>query len=85
MRRNEVIHGGNFVQPGVLIQLVKKSVEEFQQAHEGEEEIRPNSPRSGLMRWQAPVHGWVKVNWDATLDSKDGRMGYGVVIRDHNG
>jgi ribonuclease HI len=35
--------------------------------------------------WTAPNSGWFKANWDAALESKSGRMGYGVVIRDQNG
>ena len=31
------------------------------------------------------AQGWVKANWDAALDSKLGRMGYGVLVRDHIG
>jgi hypothetical protein len=85
MRRNEVLHGGNFVQPGMLVQLVKKSIEEFQQAYAGEDAICQSSSRPEMSSWLTPTQGWVKVNWDATLDSKAGWMGYRVLIRDHNG
>jgi hypothetical protein len=33
--------------------------------------------------WQAPPNGFYKANWDAAIDTKNGRMGFGVVIRDH--
>jgi hypothetical protein len=85
MRHNEVLHRGNFVQPGVLVQLIKKSVEEFQQAHAGEEAICQSSSRPEMSGWLAPTQGWVKVNWDAVLDSKASKMGYGVLIQGHNG
>jgi hypothetical protein len=32
MRRNEVLHGGSFTHPSVIIQQVQKAIEEFQQA-----------------------------------------------------
>lgn len=35
--------------------------------------------------WQAPPQGWYKANWDAGVDRKKGRVGLGVIIRDHNG
>jgi hypothetical protein len=35
--------------------------------------------------WVAPAQGWLKANWDAAVDSTKGRMGYGVVVRDHHG
>lgn len=41
-------------------------------------------PRSKI-RWQAPVVGTVKVNWDATVCEKNQTMGIGVVIRDSKG
>ncbi|KAE8055720.1 hypothetical protein FH972_012542 [Carpinus fangiana] len=31
------------------------------------------------------MYGWVKTNWDVALDGKTGRMGFGVIVRDHNG
>jgi ribonuclease HI len=36
-------------------------------------------------RWEAPVYGWVKANWDAALDKRTGQMAFGVIVRDHNG
>ena len=31
------------------------------------------------------MYGWVKANWDVTLDRGTGHMGFGVIVRDHNG
>jgi hypothetical protein len=39
----------------------------------------------GFSRWRAPESGWVKVNWDASLEKDTGRMGYDVVVRDDLG
>ncbi|XP_059451001.1 uncharacterized protein LOC132181785 [Corylus avellana] len=36
-------------------------------------------------KWRAPSHGWLKANWDATVGRKNGRLGVGIVIRDHRG
>jgi ribonuclease HI len=36
-------------------------------------------------RWIAPPLGFLKANWDASIDSKRGRVGVGVVVRDHLG
>ena len=36
-------------------------------------------------KWQAPPHGWFKVNWKASVDTKNGRVGLGAAIRDHLG
>jgi ribonuclease HI len=34
-------------------------------------------------KWQAPPHGWFKVNWKASVDTKNGRVGLGAAVRDH--
>lgn len=45
-----------------------------------------SSERTGSqLRWTKPDRGWVKVNVDAALDRKDGRMGFGIILRDHEG
>lgn len=35
--------------------------------------------------WNPPPYGWFKVNVDATVKTKDQRVGLGVVTRDSNG
>ena len=35
--------------------------------------------------WKALPLGFLKANWDAGLDSKRGRVGVGVIVRDHLG
>jgi hypothetical protein len=38
-----------------------------------------------VVKWRSPPPGWVKVNWDVAVDKSNGRIGLGVVIRDHTG
>ncbi|XP_042958163.1 uncharacterized protein LOC122293740 [Carya illinoinensis] len=62
------------------LELMFKQVQ--QQSHKNQDAgIR----RRRSCRWKAPAKDQVKVNWDATLNIKEGRMGIGVVIRDENG
>ncbi|XP_040994321.1 uncharacterized protein LOC121240859 [Juglans microcarpa x Juglans regia] len=35
--------------------------------------------------WKKPEEEWLKVNWDAAVNSGEGRIGIGVLIKDHNG
>jgi ribonuclease HI len=35
--------------------------------------------------WKAPESGWLKVNWDASVEKNQGRMGFGVVVRNEKG
>jgi hypothetical protein len=39
----------------------------------------------GIKRWCALESGWVKVNWDASIDHEKGWMRYGAVVRDEHG
>ncbi|XP_062145914.1 uncharacterized protein LOC133853906 [Alnus glutinosa] len=36
-------------------------------------------------QWQPPPPGVLKLNWDAALDSKKRKMGFGFLVRDSNG
>jgi ribonuclease HI len=36
-------------------------------------------------RWIAPSPGWVKINWNASIDKKKGCIGLGAIIRDSAG
>jgi ribonuclease HI len=35
--------------------------------------------------WKPHRQGWFKANWDAGIDKQNGRVGFGVVIRNHCG
>jgi hypothetical protein len=37
------------------------------------------------VKWQAPPEGFLKINWDASLDVSRKRMGMGIAIRDYRG
>jgi hypothetical protein len=35
-----------------------------------------------MVKWSPPPVGVVKANWDVAVDMKNGKLGYGCVIRD---
>jgi hypothetical protein len=35
--------------------------------------------------WVKPASGWLKVHVDAALDRGAGKMGFGLIMRDHEG
>lgn len=35
--------------------------------------------------WTKPSQGYVKLNWDASIDKQQNRMGVGVFVCDHIG
>jgi ribonuclease HI len=82
-RRNSVVHGEDFLHPNLLVKGTMESSEEYKQANLGDSAL----PKSvGVQaKWQAPPTGTYKVNWDAAVDSVNGRMGIGIVVRDYEG
>jgi hypothetical protein len=82
LRRNELLHDGQFRHPNVLVQQTVTTIEDFDRAN------RLASPRNNegaqweLIRWRRPLIRWVKVNWDTSVSKQQGRMGLGVVICD---
>ncbi|XP_042962408.1 uncharacterized protein LOC122296670 [Carya illinoinensis] len=38
-----------------------------------------------VLSWQKPARGSYQVNWDAALKVETGKMGLGVIVRDHQG
>jgi hypothetical protein len=37
------------------------------------------------LRWKAPMGGFVKVIWDAAVETTKKKMGIGIIIRDSKG
>jgi hypothetical protein len=85
LRRNELLHGGTFLHPNIILKHSAWVVEE--QLTLEEKLILPTEPLEdrATVRWKAPPLGFLKVNWDANNDSKRGRMGVGVIVQDHPG
>ncbi|KAF5468835.1 hypothetical protein F2P56_012951 [Juglans regia] len=51
-----------------------------------QKEIGANSEtQARVNRWTKPAVGNLKVNWDAAVQAREGRIGIGVLIRDHQG
>jgi hypothetical protein len=47
--------------------------------------FRPSLAVTNNTVWKAPESGWLKVNWDASVEKNQGRMGFGVVVRNEKG
>jgi hypothetical protein len=85
MRRNDVLHEGNFVHPTLLVQRAVQAVEDFRRAQERNGLVRITRENQPAMGWKPPDTGWYKANWDAAVGEKWGRTSIGVVIRDPYG
>jgi hypothetical protein len=82
MRRNDILHGGSFVPPTVIFNQANRALEEFKVAQAEGPTNLPSNVIGVLSRWKASNPGWVKINWDAALNSKENRQGGDVMIRD---
>ena len=85
LRRNEVVHGGSFMHLKKIMQQAIQAVTNFRTLRD-EALLRsvPSEPEAPCP-WKAPSMGWYKVNWDAGIDQRRGRVGLGAVVRDHQG
>ncbi|XP_059441991.1 uncharacterized protein LOC132174335 [Corylus avellana] len=83
--RNEMIHGGDFLHPNILIQQATRAVNLFHLVWDEVvlQEFVSDAPTQ--CNWKNPPIGWFKANWDAGVNQHSGRVGLGVVIRDHQG
>ncbi|KAF5475772.1 hypothetical protein F2P56_007542 [Juglans regia] len=81
-RRNKLIFEVFFQQPTQLASQSKILLEEFKAAHD-----RPITDIRGtqVMNWTPPPTGFLKINWDAAIFEVKGRIGLGIVVRDHGG
>ncbi|XP_059441722.1 uncharacterized protein LOC132174026 [Corylus avellana] len=61
----------------------------FQEANLSEDNGHPDGEDSEVRQhveiWKAPPIGLVKMNWDAAVDSKQGKIGLGCIARTSNG
>jgi ribonuclease HI len=85
LRRNGLIHEGTFEHPDFLVKQAHQEMEVLRNLMDEERRKKepPDDPPNST--WKAPPQGWYKANWDAGIDRKKGRVGLGVIIRDHTG
>ncbi|KAF5470790.1 hypothetical protein F2P56_011279 [Juglans regia] len=83
-RRNNTYHGKEFQHPTALHQQAKTDLAVYQEAITEDRAVKFNA-RAGVPKWKKPEVGSLKVNWDAAVNLEEGRIGIGVLIRDHDG
>ncbi|XP_040996027.1 uncharacterized protein LOC121242200 [Juglans microcarpa x Juglans regia] len=83
-RRNNTIHGKEFKHPNALHQLAKAELVSYREALTEDLGVKLTD-HVRTPRWSKPDVGSYKVNWDAAVNQKEGKIGIGVLIRDHHG
>jgi hypothetical protein len=86
LRRNNLVFGGALTAPSVVIKNAKEKVEAYEEAEAWRSKgtLRECTPTSHPA-WTKPPEGFLKVNWDASVNGQRKRMGLGVAVRDHEG
>ncbi|KAG6647541.1 hypothetical protein CIPAW_07G085700 [Carya illinoinensis] len=78
-RRNAMVFEGKFKGPCVLIQQAVKDAEAATLAHEKPRENQTRPVEVVRTVWKPPSQDYLKVNVDAEVDSKRGKVGIGIV------
>jgi hypothetical protein len=84
LRRNKWVFDGQFSPPAQVLKQAREALDSFAITHtpSTQEDL---VPIRGMAKWIKPIHGEVKCNWDAAINSKKKCMGVGVVARDDRG
>ena len=80
LRRDEVIHGGPFLHPNVIIQQTLRAMEDRQALADNHKMEHSISATNIVVTWKDPPLDFLKANWDASVDKQRGKIGIGVVI-----
>ena len=82
-RRNNVIHGGKFIDPGTVNQRAAEYLEEYKHVQQQlyEEPVMQNSRTV----WEPPLESAFKLNFDAAIFSELNRTGVRVKICNYKG
>ncbi|XP_042939495.1 uncharacterized protein LOC122274525 [Carya illinoinensis] len=85
-RRNAFIFENKFTDPGTIVEQAAISLENFQTSQTIKKGgMGSNGKGRQGCKWKAPIGECIKVNWDASINKKDERVGIGVVVRDGRG
>jgi hypothetical protein len=84
-RRNSIVFGGEMVDPGQVVRRAKDQVEAWCSATQRPVISSEVSALPVAITWARPPEGYVKVNWDASVNKHHNKMGVGVVVRDSTG
>ncbi|XP_042958050.1 uncharacterized protein LOC122293561 [Carya illinoinensis] len=83
-RRNKMYHGKGFTHPTKLYQQAIEEVSIFRESLVIDQGTKKQAGSAGL-RWAKPMQNSYKLNWDAAVRAKEGRVGIGVRVRDFQG
>ncbi|XP_023881417.1 uncharacterized protein LOC111993828 [Quercus suber] len=81
-RRNSVLHGGRFIDPGTLNRRAAEYLQEYKHA---QEQLDAEPVMNSMEAWEPPPESAFKLNFDAEVFSEVNRAGVGAIIRNYKG
>jgi hypothetical protein len=84
-RRNSMVFSRKFMSPKVMVRTVSDQLGAFISANQHIRAQPLGNRRVPPSHWTKPPQGFVKINWDAAVDSNRKRIGFGVIVRNHEG
>ncbi|KAF5454786.1 hypothetical protein F2P56_024425 [Juglans regia] len=85
LKRNEWIFEKRWDCPRNSFIATRVALQEFQEVQAQAHQSWQKKAQQLLETWEKPERGFVKVNWNASLDVKRKRMEIGIIIRDEEG
>jgi hypothetical protein len=89
LRRNKLIFESIFTHPQVVFNEAVAFIEEYRRYNRCEDEqVNISGVLSSTrppMGWKPPPLGFIKVNWDASVNAKKKYIGIGIAARHNNG
>jgi hypothetical protein len=77
VKRNQVVHGGDFIPPNIIVQEAVTLLHAFHIVLEGDDflqDVIEHEPIT-IAKWEKPHFGCYKVNWDVSVDSSKKKIG----------
>jgi ribonuclease HI len=84
-RRNSVLHGGLFLHPNRIVCEAKEMLGALKTPSDEGSASKKSEERLAIVKWVKPPFGRFKINWDVSFDKTGQHMGFGAIVRDHNG
>jgi ribonuclease HI len=86
-RRNGVVFEGELLHPTRVVRYAKEQINNFEVAVASRELVGRTALETMevVPRWEKPAEDVIKINWEASVDGRQTRIGVGMVARDHAG
>ena len=68
LKRNFIVFGGEMTCPAVLVQHAQEQMEAWCQANRREPRREVIPQNLLIVKWTKPPLGFIKLNWDASID-----------------